>query len=137
MKENEEFFVSEDESQLCGEIRAFVKSYILLREVEKKIVSEYIEPIEPCGLHEVLKEMLLAKSDHSKFERYAGGSKERAIANFNLGEASEIDKLVLSGTSCSWCGKEKPSTSLHKGVDSTYCSHECAEEGRLRRGGKL
>ncbi len=137
LEEHGKLFIPEDESQLCSEVKAFVKSFILLREVEKKIISEHTEPIEPFGLQEVLKKMLLAKSNHSEVQRYAGGSKERAVENFKKGEVSERDKRILAGTSCSWCGKEKPSTALEKGVESTYCSQACAEEGKLKRGGKL
>ena len=39
MKENGNVYVSEDESQLCDEVKAFVKSCILLREVEKKVIG--------------------------------------------------------------------------------------------------
>ena len=134
LRENTKLFGNGDEGQICFEIKSFVKSFILLREVEKKMISEYTDPIEHDKLREVLKKILLTKSSHSEIQRYAGGSKERAIDNLNNGRETERDKLVLAGTSCSWCGQQKPSTSLKNGVVSTYCSQTCAEEGRLRRG---
>jgi len=69
-------------------------------------------------------------------ERYSGGSKERAQENLAAGNATEADQRVLNGEACVWCGGNFPDASFRKGVESSYCSQECAEEGRLRRGGE-
>jgi hypothetical protein len=132
----ESYFEAGDERQLSYEIKSFVKSFILLREVEKKAIKEYNKPIHHLGLHETLKNILLSTPPYSEVNRYTGGSKERAIENQSQGKMSESDKSVLDGKACCWCGGDLPKTSLEEGVESTYCSQACAEEGRLRRGGK-
>ena len=133
--------------KICNEIKSFVKSYILLREVEKKAIKEHDEPVNHDGLHETLKEIMFASSastltltstssSHLELQRYAGGAKERAVENLAIDELSDVDKRVLEGMACCWCGGDLPQTSLEKGVKSTYCSQDCAEEGRLKRGGE-
>jgi 5-methylcytosine-specific restriction endonuclease McrA len=52
-----------------------------------------------------------------------------------LGTASSTDLAVLEGRLCAYCAGELSSASRRGGVISTYCSKECAEEGRLKRGG--
>ena len=42
---------------------------------------------------------------------------------------------VLNGLACAWCGTTLSRES--RLAEATYCSQECAEEGRLRRGGYL
>lgn len=79
--------------------------------------------------------------DRDCYERFSGGAKERAVEKKKLGEVlSQQETDILNGIACSWCGKPKPAISLqrHKsdGIQSIYCSQECAEEGRLKRGGK-
>lgn len=68
-------------------------------------------------------------------ERYTGGAKERATAKAKAGTSTALDKSVLAGTACAWCAEALPDASFAKGVESTYCSQECAEQGRLGRGG--
>ena len=68
-------------------------------------------------------------------ERYAGGAKERVRSNAKAGIASTLDNSVLAGSACAWCAGPLPDASMAEGTESTYCSQECAEEGRLGRGG--
>jgi len=122
--------------RLSYEIKEFVRLFLSLREVDKRAIKEWGVPIKYNELRETLKTIWLPLSTKPKQqERYSGGSKERAIENMAAGCASDVDKRVLSGFACCWCGGNLPNASLRKGVQSTYCSHECAEEGRLRRGG--
>ena len=124
--------------RLSSEIKSFSSSYIALREVEKKTIQEWALPI--C--HDVIKDTLRkivsqSMSTHQTTERYKGGRKERALENMNSGNATNEDRRVLNGEACAWCGGNLSDASLRRGVESTYCSQECAEEGRLRRGGKF
>lgn len=57
------------------------------------------------------------------------------MANATAGAATPLDNSILSGNACAWCGGPFPSVALAQGIDSTYCSQECAERGRLGRGG--
>lgn len=68
-------------------------------------------------------------------ERYSGGAKERARENVNNGTASSIDMEILEGRLCAWCGGNLPTVAIQDGVECTYCSRECTEQGRLKRGG--
>merc|ERR1719162_882093 len=88
-----------------------------------------------ASVRESLRKILLSDVSYSQKERYSGGYKERALENATAGVASKRDKAILSGKACAWCGCDFSETSLQRGVQSTYCSKECAEEGRLRRGG--
>ena len=84
---------------------------------------------------ESLRKILLHDVSFSQKERYSGGYKERAIESANKGVASKREWAVLSGSACAWCGGDFIETSLQSGVQATYCSRECVEEGQLRRGG--
>ena len=71
----------------------------------------------------------------SSTERYSGGAKERARERMEKGTATANDMAILEGHLCAWCGGKLPTVSKASGVESTYCSRECAEQGRLKRGG--
>lgn len=131
-------FGLESVDRLSSEIKSFSSSYIALREVEKKTIQEWALPI--C--HDVIKDTLRkilsqSMSTHQTTERYKGGRKEQAMENMNSGNATNEDRRVLNGEACAWCGGNLSNASFRRGVESTYCSQECAEEGRLRRGGKF
>lgn len=120
---------------LQQEIKDFIRSFSALREVEKDAIRKYGLPIQNSAFRETLQKIVLELSSNYQTDRYCGGRKEEAIANKVAGKLSEADKKVLDGYSCAWCGKDLNSSSLRPGVASTYCSVECAEEGRLKRGG--
>ena len=130
-------FGSEAIDTLSLEIKSFASSYIALREVEKKTIQEWALPIHHDVLKETLCKIVLSQSisqSHTT-DRYKGGKKEQALENLNSGNATEEDHRILNGEACAWCGDKLPDASFRRGVESTYCSQECAEEGRLRRGG--
>lgn len=119
------------------EIKSFSSSLIALREVERKAIKEWPFPIKPNGIKETLHKIVAKSVSKSQTtERYVGGRKEKALENLKAGNATMEDHRVLKGMACAWCGGNLPRASFQKGVESTYCSQECAEEGRLRRGGK-
>ena len=113
----------------------------MLREVEKKSIREHSSPLKHNEVNKITRKIILESSSLSSSpatisERYSGGSKERAQENLRSGNLSTTDQKVLDGKACSWCGGDLPTAALQNGVKSTYCSYACAEEGRLRRGGK-
>lgn len=121
--------------QCCDEIKHFVRSYLTLREVEKKALKEWIEPVSSVTLKQTVAQIMTSSTTESCTERYAGGAKERARENAKAGNASALDSSVLAGTACAWCAGALPDASFAHGVNCTYCSQECAEKGRLKRGG--
>lgn len=123
--------------QLRDEIKYFTQSYLMLREIEKKIIREYPTPLKHDEVNNTVKKVVRESSSTQSQERYSGGSKERANKNLARGQLSEVDQRVLDGKACSWCGRDLPHAALQRGVKSTYCSIACAEEGRLKRGGKV
>jgi hypothetical protein len=102
--------------------------------VEKKAIKEWEHPISCSQIKDTLKQILLPRVS-PQTERYIGGCKERALKNKASGIATDLDVRVLNGTACAFCGSTLSSAALKDGVRSTYCSIECAENGRLRRGG--
>ena len=68
-------------------------------------------------------------------ERYSGGAKESARKNMEEGTADATDMAILEGRLCAWCGGQLPTVSKLAGVFVTYCSRECSQQGRLKRGG--
>lgn len=125
-----------DLQTFCKEVKNFVSSFLTLREVEKKAFSEMDAPSTNSSLMaNVAKALMPASSQTNSTERYGGGAKERAIENSRNGVATEEDNKVIQGEACAWCAKALGRASRREGVESTYCSIECAEEGRLRRGG--
>ena len=125
-----------DLQTFCKEVKKFVSSYLTLREVEKKAISEMDVPTTNSSLMaNVAKALMPASSQTNSTERYGGGAKERALENSRNGIATEEDNKIIQGDACAWCAKALGRVSRREGVESTYCSIECAEEGRLRRGG--
>eukprot|EP00557_Chaetoceros_sp_GSL56_P007692 CAMPEP_0176504824 /NCGR_PEP_ID=MMETSP0200_2-20121128/16158_1 /TAXON_ID=947934 /ORGANISM="Chaetoceros sp., Strain GSL56" /LENGTH=930 /DNA_ID=CAMNT_0017904319 /DNA_START=273 /DNA_END=3065 /DNA_ORIENTATION=+ len=123
--------------ELCSEIKVFVSTYISLREVEKRSIQQYPNPIKCHDVKNTLRK-IATDSMATQFqttERYCGGRKEEALKNLSLGIATDKDHRIINGESCAWCGKHLTQAAMSKDVESTYCSQECAEEGRLRRGG--
>lgn len=118
------------------ELQSFTSSYLALREIEKKKIQGFESPIEASGLRQTLRMIALSECPREgTTERYVGGRKEQAIENEKNGIASAEDIAILNGEACAWCGESLQSVAFRRGVQSTYCSQECAEEGRLKRGG--
>lgn len=125
-----------DFEKLCIEIELFLTNYTTLRAVEKKAIKDLGIPIQSSSVHATLRKMIKSKLHPQSTERYMGGCYERAVERSAASEANEHDEKVLSGNACAWCGGNLPDVSFCQGVESTYCSQECAEEGRIRRGGE-
>jgi len=119
---------------LRSEIEKFVTSFQALREVEKQAIKASGEAFSPHMLKQTASKLIVSSGDNS-IQRYAGGAKERARERMESGIADERDKATLEGRLCAWCGGQLPRASRLEGVESTYCSRECAEQGRLKRGG--
>ena len=115
---------------MCEELKQFVTCYLSLREVEKKAVKESGQPIASRSLKQTVAKLLISTVTGST-ERYQGGAKEKAIEALRNNAATAEDMAVINGQACAWCAKPFSSNN----VIATYCSHKCAEEGRVRRGG--
>jgi hypothetical protein len=87
------------------------------------------------ALKQTVAQIMTSSTTELCTERYVGGAKERAVANAKAGTSTALDNSVLSGTACAWCAGALPDAAFAQGVNSTYCSQECAEKGRLGRGG--
>lgn len=123
-----------DSLTLSNEIKQFVGQYVSLREIEKKFLKDSGRPYSCSNLKQtILREA--STSAPSCTTRYTGGAKERARERMEVGDADELDMAVLQGNRCAYCGGKLSRASLAKEVQSTYCSRECAENGRLKRGG--
>jgi hypothetical protein len=121
------------ETILTEEIRSFVDQFMLLREVEKKLLKETGRAYSGVNLRqEVLR--LMPKSSTTTTERYLGGAKERARERIEMGTGDDNDMAILEGKCCAYCGGDLSAASRLPGVSSTYCSRECADQGRLKRG---
>jgi HNH endonuclease len=120
-----------------SELKLLVRSYISLREVEKKALKDSGESFAPVGLSQsaarIMSRSLVASTTTTSTERYGGGAKERAIENQKNGTATQTDEAVLKGQGCAWCSSDL--TRAQRIAKAVYCSQECAEAGRLRRGG--
>ena len=126
------------------ELEAFVRAFLSLREVERKAIKNSGEAFSPRNLAQAATKIILGlgrKRKHdtirtiaSTTDRYVGGAKELAEERLQKGEANTEDMAVLKGYKCAWCASDFSAAS--RMAQSTYCSQECAEEGRLRRGGK-
>ena len=115
--------------RMCKELKQFVRYYLGLREVEKKVVKESGKAISSSSLKQTVASLVVSTISGSK-DRYEGGAKERAITNHLNNCATKEDMAVLAGQACVWCGGPfLCSNGAH------YCSYKCAETGRLRRGG--
>jgi 5-methylcytosine-specific restriction endonuclease McrA len=119
--------------QMEDDLKMFISSYLRLREIEKKTLQKSGEAIAATDLSYMVARLLVAPVGGT--ERYVGGAKEHANHNLAKGTASENDLSVLDGRCCAWCGSCLSAVSIR--AESTYCSQDCAEEGRLRRGGKF
>ena len=118
---------------IVNELNAFVCDYINLRDVEKKVLKDSNIQIHSFSVH-VTVAKLMGSSVRGVKERFGGGAKERARVKLKNGDADQVDKDVLAKHACAWCGEALSNLSFHSDVTSTYCSRECTEEGRLRRG---
>jgi hypothetical protein len=114
---------------MCEELKQFVRCYLSLREVEKKVVKESGQAFTTSSLKQTVAKLLVPTITGTT-ERYQGGAKERATENMKHGCATAIDMAVINGQACAWCAKP---FSFVRGA--TYCTQSCAEEGRVRRGG--
>jgi hypothetical protein len=113
------------------ELKAFVSDYLGLREVEKKALKDSSQAFPASGLAQAAARLM--SSSIGGTERYAGGAKERAQENRDNGTETSDDTAVLDGRRCAWCAGALHAASIS--AESVYCSQDCAEEGRLRRGG--
>jgi hypothetical protein len=113
------------------ELKAFVSDYLGLREVEKKALKDSGQNFTASGLAQTAARLM--SSSIGGTERYAGGAKERAQENRDNGTETSDDTAVLDGSRCAWCAGALHAASIS--AESVYCSQDCAEEGRLRRGG--
>lgn len=106
---------------------------MMLREVEKRALKESGNLFSGKNLRQqVLR--LMPNSVENTTERYLGGAKERARERVEKGNGDEMDMAILEGKYCAYCGGGLSSASHLPGVSSTYCSRECADQGRLKRG---
>lgn len=119
-----------------SDIECFVTNYVRLREVEKKAIRDNGQAFPAIDLKQnAIREMLGSSDVSHSTERYIGGAKERAQNKMEEGIADSTDLAILEGQLCAWCGGKLPRASKLAGVSATYCSRECAEQGRLKRGG--
>ena len=90
------------ESDLMEEIKRFVDQFMLLREVEKKLLKETGTIYSGLNLRqEVLR--LMPKSSTNSTERYLGGAKERARERVETGVGDVNDMAILEGKLCAYC----------------------------------
>jgi hypothetical protein len=113
------------------ELKNFVSDYLTLREVQKKALKDSGGAFPAKGLAQTASRLM--SSSMGGTERFTGGAKERAQKNRDDGTATSVDAGVLDGNRCAWCAGALHVASI--AAESVYCSQECAEEGRLRRGG--
>lgn len=119
---------------VVDEIKQFVTQYVSLREIEKKFLSEIDRPLTSTDLRQnILREAPVPAALST--QRYIGGAKERAKERMESGQADRTDMAILQGRLCAYCGGDLSRAAKARGVESTYCSRECAETGRLKRGG--
>ncbi|KAL7563289.1 hypothetical protein ACA910_016649 [Epithemia clementina (nom. ined.)] len=125
--------------KLVLEIKAFVTSFLRLRAVEQQTIKDAGRPFPPVHLSQAVAATSMRgclESSQRSVERYSGGVKERAYEKRENGIAlNQEEQDVLDGKACSWCGNTL--SRGHQKADAVYCTQECAEEGRLRRGGKF
>ena len=127
--------------QMGRELEKFVTSFLALREIERKVIKDAGEPFSSRNLSQAATKIMVGVSKKRKHgitgtaitERYTGGAKERAEERLHEGNATSEDMDILMGRNCSWCGGGLSRAS--RIAQSVYCSQECAETGRLRRGG--
>mmetsp|Transcript_57836 Transcript_57836/g.62483 ORF Transcript_57836/g.62483 Transcript_57836/m.62483 type:complete len:1089 (-) Transcript_57836:1165-4431(-) len=118
---------------LIREIQSFVDQYMLLREIEKKALKEGGNAHSGINLRQDAIRLMPVSLPKST-ERYAGGAKERARERVVMGNGDQNDISVITGQSCAYCGGSLSTVSRLPGVISTYCSRECTDQGRVKRG---
>ena len=123
-----------ERKKLVSEIEQFVTSYQGLREVEKKAIRDSGETYSPIDLKQAALRLIVS-STNDCLERYSGGAREQAKERMDNGNADSTDLAILAGILCAWCGDTLPMVSNVAGVESTYCSIACSQQGRLKRGG--
>lgn len=114
------------------DFKKFVYNFLKLRSIEKKLLKESGKPCCASNLEQDVAKMMVTSKTNT--DRYIGGAKERARENIAGGSGNEVDFAVVDGKGCVWCGTLLSSSSIT--AKASYCSQLCAEEGRLRRGGK-
>ena len=105
-----------------------------LREVEKRWLQESDVPHSGSNLKQNIILRMPKMIDYST-SRYTGGARERAREKVHNGTATERDLDIIDGYLCAYCGGTMSKAAQHQDVQSTYCSAECAQQGRLKRGG--
>jgi 5-methylcytosine-specific restriction endonuclease McrA len=120
---------------MIQELKDFVSNYVALREVEKKVLKDSGNPFPAKQLRMAVQGIMVNSVAGQSTERYSGGAKERARESIENGTGTKADMDILEGKMCAWCGGGLSRAHKAAGVESTYCSIECAENGRLRRGG--
>lgn len=136
---SEEIFCTKKRNQCCSEVQAFVSSFLALREVERKAIRDHGKPCSAKGLRQTAAKIMTGVLEQKKLnnlgsmDRYCGGAKERANENMKDLIATSTDLAVLRGDNCAWCAGVLSNES--KAAKAVYCSLDCAEVGRLRRGG--
>ncbi len=126
---------STTQDSLIHEIESFVNQYMSLREIEKKWVQESGKSFTGTSLRQDVVRFMTQSFAAPSNKRYVGGAKERARERMESGTASESDMAVLEGRLCAYCAGSLSAASGLPGVATTYCSQECVEQGRLKRGG--
>jgi HNH endonuclease len=126
--------VDKTASKLMQEVKRFVDQYLGLREIEKKFLKDSGQSYSCLNLRQTVLCNAPASAPNST-TRYTGGTKERARERLEQGDADNTDMAILQGRLCAYCGGELSRASQAREVESTYCSRECAENGRLKRGG--
>lgn len=120
-----------DALSLSNSLKNFIRAYLSLREIERKVLSDHGEPITADEMPRRIASLLTHSGQGT--ERYVGGAKERAKERLLDGSLTEEDHAILDGQACSWCGAMLSRAARQ--AQSSYCSQACAEEGRLKRGG--
>ena len=116
------------------QITSFVRTLLSLRAIEKKALQDSGRYVREDEIRSTVAGLLV--SGGSTTDRYIGGAKERAREKHTAGdELDASDRAVLDGKACAWCAKTLSRASRIAG--SAYCSQACAEEGRLKRGGRF
>lgn len=119
---------------MVNELKSFVSFYLGLREIEKKAVKDSGLSITSQALNATANKLLISTVTGTTTERYTGGAKERAIENKKNNCATKSDEDVINGKACAWCAKTLVRGSNNI-IEATYCSAQCADLGRVRRGG--
>jgi hypothetical protein len=118
---------------MSEELKSFVSQYMELRELEKKTLKDSGLAVTPSALRSTVASLVISTITGETC-RYTGGAKEKAILALRNNCGTQRDREIIDGKACAWCGDLLHHASNNV-VDATYCSFQCAEEGRIRRGG--